>query len=174
MNDSLKGAANSAAVPPTASCKWTRRILVVSLAVNLGVAGLALGAVLHHGPGGHGDMVRNLGFGPYDDALRPEDRMALKAALRSKAGDLKAARVEFAGDAKAILAALRADPFDVATLGAALTGQRDHFAARMKLGSETMGDYLAGLPKQDRLDFADRLENQLLRKRRGGTAPPVK
>jgi uncharacterized membrane protein len=168
MNDTP----NSVLVPPATGSKWTRRIMIASLAVNLGVAGLALGSLFHGGPG-RGDMVRDMGFGPYDAALRPEDRTALRTALRSKTGDLKAARAEFITDAQAILAALRAEPFNPAALGAAMAGQRDHFAARMKLGSDTIRDYLAGLPQKDRLDFADRLEQRLLHGRRGGEAPPV-
>ena len=168
MNDTP----NSALVPQASGPKWTRRIMIASLAVNLAVAGLAVGSLFHGGPG-RGDMVRDLGFGPYDAVLRPEDRMALRSALKSKTGDLRAARSEFITDAQAILAALRAEPFDPAALGAAMAGQRDHFAARMKLGSDTMRDYLSGLPPKDRLDFANRLEQRLLRGRHGGDAPPA-
>lgn len=170
MNDTP----NTEMVAPGTGSKWTRRIMIASLAVNLGIAGLALGAFLHSGPGGPGDMVRDLGFGPYDAVLRPEDRMALRSALRAKTGDLRAVRGEFVTDANAILAALRADPFDPAALDVAMTAQRDHFAARMTLGSQTMRDYLAGLAPKDRLDFADRLEQRLLHGRHGGDGPPGK
>lgn len=152
--------------PPTGG-KGLRWALVASLAVNLGVAGLALGVWLHDGPGGHGPMVRDLGFGPYDDALRPQDRDALRAALRGKLGDLAASRQQMAADVTAVLAALRADPFDANALDAALAAQQAHLSARMKIGNDTMRDFLAALPQADRLAFADRLEAKLKRGRRG-------
>lgn len=170
MNDT----SNTELAAPGTGSKWTRRIMIASLAINLGVAGLALGAFLHGGPGGTGDMARDPGFGPYDAVLRPEDRMALRSALRAKTGDLRAVRGEFITDAQAILAALRAQPFDPAALVVAMSAQRDHFSARMTLGSQTMGDYLVGLSPKDRLDFADRLEQRLLHGRRGGDASPAK
>ena len=141
--------------------KSLRWLLVASLAVNFGVAGMALGAWFHDGPGGRGGMVRDLGFGPYDDALRPQDRDTLKSAMRSKLGDLNASRQQVAADVTAILVALRADPFDATALQAALDAQQAHLSARMKLGNDTMRDFLAGLPQTDRLAFADRLEQHM-------------
>lgn len=157
---------------PAVSSRTVRWALIASLAVNLGVAGMALGAFLHGGPGGRGDMVHDLGFGPYDQALRQQDREALKAAMAAKRGDLQASRAEVAADATAIVASLRAQPFDPAALDAALKGQQDHLAARMKLGSDTLRDYLAALAPQDRLDFADRLEHHLLHGRNPAPTAP--
>ena len=154
---------------PAVSSRGVRWALIASLAVNLAVAGMALGAFLHGGPGGRGDMVHDLGFGPYDQALRPQDRAALKAAMGAKAGDLRASRNEVAQDALAIVAALRAQPFDAATLDAALIQQQNHLGARMKLGNDALHDFLTGLSQQDRLDFADRLEHHL---QHGRDAPP--
>ncbi len=157
---------------PAVSSRGVRWALIASLAVNLGVAGMALGAFLHGGPGGRGDMVHDLGFGPFDQALRPQDRDALKAAMGAKAGDIKATRAEFAQDAMAIIAALRLQPFDPASLDAALTGQQNHLSARMKLGSDALHDFLTGLSEQDRLDFADRMERHLLHGRDAMPPPP--
>lgn len=142
-------------------------MLVASLAVNLGVAGLALGVWFHGGPGGRGPMVRDPGFGPYDDALRPQDRDALRTAIRGKLGDLATSRQQMAADITAVLATLRADPFDPVALDAALAAQQAHLSARMKIGNDTMRDFLTGLPQADRLAFADRLEAHLKRGRRG-------
>ena len=139
-----------------------RIALAVSLALNLGVAGLVGGSFLHGGPGGRGDpMARDMGFGPFDEALRPEDRAVLRKSLVQHAGDLRAARREMQTDATAILTALRADPFDPAGLTAALAIQEQHLADRLRLGSGLIRDFLAALPQQDRLDFADRLEGQM-------------
>jgi uncharacterized membrane protein len=159
--------------PPVARHKLLRWALVASLAVNLTVGGLALGAYLHGPPPGHGGF-RDLGFGPYDAALRPADREALRGAMRAKAGDLAALHGEMAADNAAILSALRAMPFDPAQLNTALDSQQKHLGARMKLGSDTIGDYLASLSPQDRADFADRLEQRLLRGRDAVPSEPAK
>jgi uncharacterized membrane protein len=160
------------APPPAAPAKPGRGLriaLAVSLALNLGVAGLVGGMILHGGPRMHGDMVRDMGFGPFDEVLRPEDRDALRKGLQQRAGDLRAARREMQADAGAILAALRADPFDPAGLTAALDGQRQHLADRLSLGSGLIRDFLLALPQEDRLDFADRLEARM---KHGRDAPP--
>lgn len=128
-------------------------VLVGSLGVNLLVAGLALGAWLHGPPG-----LRDLGFGPFDEAFRMEDRQALRAAVRGRAGDLKAARSQMSADIGGVVAALRAEPFDAEALRSALATQQSHLTARMQIGSEVIGTYLAGLPEADRKAFADRIE----------------
>lgn len=168
MNDTP----NPASGPrPAVTSKTVRLALIVSLAINLGVAGLAIGAFLHGGRDGRGDMVRDLGFGPYDEALRAQDRTMLKAAMRARAGDLQATRVQVAADTTALLAALRTEPFDLNALDAALAAQQAHLGARMKLGSDTMRDFLASLSQEDRFAFADRMEHHL---RHGkDAAPPV-
>lgn len=150
-------AAPSVPAVPGRRLRW---VLIASLAVNLAFGGMMLGAFLHGGPGGR-DMVRDLGFGPYDAALRPEDRVALRSLLRARDTDLTAVRAEARNDFRVILTALRAEPFDAAALNAALGVQQGHLTARMTLGNQTLRDFLAGLSPVDRKDFADRLEARL-------------
>lgn len=159
------------AAPQTSNGKAMRWVLIGSLAVNLAVVGLVVGAYLHDGSGGR-DMVRDMGFGPYDAALRPEDRDTLKSLLRGKSGALKATHGEAADDVRLVLAALRADPFDPAALEASFATQQDHLTARMKLGTQTIRDFLINLPAQDRLAFADRLEQRLLHGKMDGPDSP--
>ena len=149
-----------AAAPQPVKTMTLRWVLIASLAVNLAVGGLVVGTFLKGGPGGH-DLARDMGFGPFDMALRPQDRDALKVLLRARAGNLKSIRAETLADLQRILAALRADPFEVATLDTAFSAQQDHLMARIQLGNQTMLDFLASLSVQERLDFADRLEERL-------------
>lgn len=158
------------APPPPATGRGLRIALAVSVALNLGVLGLAAGAILHDGPGRPG-MVRDMGFGPFDAALRPEDRDDIRKSLMRHAGDLRTARAEMQADAKAILAALRAEPFDPAQLTGALGAQQQHLAERLKLGTGVIGDFLVNLPAEDRIAFADRLEAQM-KHGRGGPPKP--
>lgn len=136
-------------------------VLVLSLGMNLLVAGVAFG-VWVHGPPGPRDG-RDLGFGVFDEAFRPQDRAALRDAVRERSGDLRAARRELSRDVAAVLEALRAEPFDARDLAFALEGQHETLRARLRIGAEVIGDYLSDLPKAERLGFADRLEAQLTR-----------
>lgn len=140
--------------------------LAVSVALNLAVAGLIGGMVLHGGPGGRGDaMVRDFGFGPFEEALQPEDRAALRETVRARMGDIRAARQQMQRDGIAILAALRAEPFDPAALTAALDTQSENISNRLTFGSDVMRDFVLGLTPEARTAFADRLEQHMGRGR---------
>lgn len=149
---------NTAPVAPAP--KTLRWVLVASLALNLAVGGMLLGSFLSGGPGAR-DMARDMGFGPYDAALRPEDRDTLRATLRTKSRDLRANRAMTGADVQAIVTTLRATPFDPAALGKAMRAQQDHLAARMQFGTDAMRDFLISLSPAERLAFADRLEERL-------------
>lgn len=165
------------APPPAPSPKPGRGLriaLAVSVALNLGVAGIVGGSFLHDGPGGRGDMIRDMGFGPFDEALSPGDRDSLRKSLVQHAGDLRAARQQMQSDATAILTALRASPFDPAGLTTALGAQEQHLADRLKLGTGVMRDFLVALPQDERAEFADRLEEHMRHGRgdKGAEAAP--
>ena len=152
--------------PQPAPQRGLKIALAVSVALNLAVVGLIAGAALHGGPGGRGDMmVRDFGFGPFEDALQPDDRAALRNAIKGRMGDVRAARHQMHQDGTAILAALRAEPFDAATLAAALNAQATNIGDRLKFGSEVIRDFVLGLSPEARSAFADRLEQRMRRGR---------
>lgn len=148
---------------PSAPGKGKARtvVLVVSLGLNLLVAGMAVGAWMH-GPPGPRDG-RDLGFGPFDEVFRPEDRLSLRDAVRARAGDLRAARSQMSTDMQAVISALRAEPFDPAALKAALARQQDNLTRRIGIGTEVITDYLSALPAERRAEFADRIEEKVRR-----------
>ncbi len=146
--------------------------LAVSVALNLGIAGLIGGIAWHGGPGGRGDMmVRDFGFGPFNDALSPEDRQALRQSVMDRAGDIREARRQMQADGANILAALRAEPFDPAALAAAIDAQAGHLGERLKFGSDVIRDHILGLSPEARAAFADRLERRM-RHGRDDDRPP--
>jgi uncharacterized membrane protein len=136
-----------------------RVALGLSLGVNLLVAGLAVGAWMH-GPPGLRDG-KDLGFGPFDEAFRPEDRAGLRDAVRAKSGNLRDLRRVMGEDLASVVAALRAEPFDPGALKAALATQAQHLSQRMAVGTEVIGTYLLALPEAERHAFADRIEHRL-------------
>ena len=72
--------ATDTATPPTRAPRWMKIVLALSLALNLAVAGLALGAFLKDGP--RRGMPRDLSFGPFTEAFSADDRRALREAFR--------------------------------------------------------------------------------------------
>jgi len=65
--------------------------------------------------------------------------------------------------AEALLAALRADPFDPAALDAAMATMRGRLEAQLALGGEALRGLLLRMEPAERLAFADRLEKSLRR-----------
>jgi len=136
-----------------------RVVLVVSLALNLLVAGATVGMVLRGGP--PPVAVRDLGFGPFTAALSPEDRAALRRewlARSGGAGDVRRATRE---DLRALLAVLRAEPFDPKALHVILERGAERTSGRLELGLSLIEGRVKALSTAERLAFADRLEREL-------------
>jgi uncharacterized membrane protein len=146
-----------------ATPRWMKIALVVSVALNLAVAGLVLGAWLGDGP--HKGMPRDLSFGPFSDALSDADRRALRKDLMGRAGEFRSSREAARAEFVALLNALRADPFDPAAMTAALTAIETRNAERLDLGRSLIEARLIAMSAAERKAFADRLEKGL---RRGG------
>lgn len=154
--------------------RWTRVVLVLSLAANLAVAGLVLGAWLTHDRPGHRDggprgardldrdrVVRELGFGPYASAIPREGRDGLKEAVEAHRGDLRANRDALRNAFEATLDTLRADPFDRAAMAAQMAAQRSAIEGSQKIGHEILLDRLEAMSAAERAEFANRLERGL-------------
>lgn len=161
-------------IPPVAAAKGgsgrgLRWALAVSVALNLAVAGGMIGAAINVGGiGPRADFARDLGFGPFTEALKPEERDALRKAFFARAPDLRNARRQNWADMAALLAALRAEPFDAAGLTGLLVAQNQRMAGQLALGQALMRDFLIEMDPAARLDFADRLEERLRHRRDRG------
>jgi uncharacterized membrane protein len=152
--------------PKPATGRGLRIALAVSVALNLAVAGVVVGAVLRGGP--HRDMVRNLDFGPFTEALSPGDRSALRRDFFARAPDMRDLRKGMREDLDGMLTALRATPFDADALRAAMEKQGQHTTDRLKMGQDLIFNRIAAMSDQDRASFADRLESRLMRGPRNG------
>ena len=141
--------------------KGLRIVLAVSVALNLAVAGLFAGSFLKDHEDGGPRGVREIGFGPFSEALSREDRKALRRALLARMPEMRQARQAAAQDAQTLLGVLRADPFDPAQLAAVLEVQRVRMAARFEVGQSLMRDLLVAMTPEARRAFADRLEKRL-------------
>lgn len=162
--DMTPSPAPAAAPPaPPRTRGWIRILLAVSLALNLAVAGLAVGAFVKNGgpPPRHDE--RDMGLGPLGDALSREDRRALRKEFLARFPELKIGRAALQADFAALMAALRADPFDPVALDAAVQVISDRNTERLATIRDIISDYLKSLTPEARVAFADRLEKALSR-----------
>lgn len=107
---------------------WLKILLGVSLALNLAVAGFFVGAFLRDGTeGGKGQRGPGLGaFGaPYMMALPREDRRDIRHEMKASHDASVPSRVERRALFDAVLATLRASPFDAAALQDAASQQAE-------------------------------------------------
>lgn len=147
---------------------WVRTLLVVSLAINLGVAGLAVGAFVKNGGPPPRMEGRDLGLGPMGDALNRDDRRALRKAFLARFPELKAGRAALQADFAALIDALRAEPFDPAAVDAAILVIADRNSERLASIRDIFSNYLVSLSPEARSAFADRLQASLSRDDRKG------
>jgi len=137
--------------------------LAASVALNLAVAGLAVGAFLRDGP--RGGMPRDMSFGPFSEALDAADRKAIRQSLMGRMGEFREQRQAAKAEFEALLAALRAEPFDPAAMQSALAAIEARNSERLELGRSLIETRLSEMSPEARRAFADRLEAGL---RRGG------
>lgn len=156
------------------SPRWMRITLGLSLALNLAVLGVVGGALLRdHDRGPRPAQVRDLGFGPFSDALSPEDSKALREAFLAVGPDFRAARRDMRNDLAQVLATLRADPFEPDAFRTVLERQSTRGAEMLELGQTLLAERVALMSAEARRAFADRLEASLTRgpDRRKGDDP---
>jgi hypothetical protein len=146
---------------------WLRVLLGLSLALNLGVAGLAVGAAIRFGD--KPERIRPpmpLGALMFKELPR-EDRKLLRDRDRDSREDREARR---RAEAAELDAALRAVPFDPAPLEAFI----DRDAARQAEFADAMRDAwltrVKAMTEVERAQYADRLQEAL--KRQDAHRPP--
>lgn len=172
--------ANSGSSPPPQAPvkpagRWIRIALAVSLALNLAIAGIVAGAMLHGGGPLQAKMMSgDIGFGPFTEALSKDERAQLRGAFIVAVPDFRDARLAVRADFKDLLSQLRAVPFDADALRATFDSQATRNLDRLKLGQHLIFNLLIGMTDDARQAFAGRLEETLARgpKHRDGRANP--
>jgi uncharacterized membrane protein len=150
------------ATAPSPGPRWIRIALAVSVALNLAVAGLAIGAWVKDGPGR--GMPREMSFGPFTDALSDSDRQEIRKLLGERRQGLRAEREAARAELQSLLATLRAAPFDPAAAQAALSAISSRATDRLDLGRSLIEARILAMSDAERLAFADRLERGLKRR----------
>jgi uncharacterized membrane protein len=147
---------------------WVKGVFVLSLALNLAVAGFVIGGVARHGndmrhgrPTEARSAMADLGFGPVLAALPREHRRALGESLRAQAGSMIENRESLSREVGAVLDAVRATPFDEAAMRDILEEQRTRIDTRVRTARALMVAQIAQMSDDERAQFADRLEHSL-------------
>ncbi len=144
---------------------WITVVLFISLALNLAVAGLAIGAALRHDDIRDRASVRSDPFGgPYTGALSREDRRAIWREMRAMHAEGRPARADIRADFDAVVQALRAEPYDPATVQIIVERQFQAGLERQQIGQELLLQRIARMDATARAAFADRLEERLERR----------
>ena len=139
--------------------RWMRVLLVLSLALNLLVAGLLIGDALTGGGPGRGPRPAEMALGPVAQALDPADRRAILGTLRGHPGLRPLGREERVAGLQEIAAAARTEPFDQDRLRAALSRQAERMAGAAEAVQEALLTRLSAMTPEERAAFADRLLN---------------
>ncbi len=137
-----------------------RGVLVVSLALNLAVAGIIGGAMVSGRLGERASPRIDFGVGPVARALSDDERRAIGRELRA---DRSLRGHDFRGQMAAVAASLRADPYDPAVTLALLEEQADRLSQVQARARMAVLDRIAAMPPERRQAFADRLEQELRR-----------
>jgi len=147
---------------------WTRVLLFTSLAINLLVVGMVAGAFIRSGGGpgrmaGEGAVLRDMGYGPYGQALTPEERRAMRGAVARKAQDLATNREALRQQMQTLLEALRKQPYDPAVVHAIVTQQQTRLKERWDIGRDLLLGHIDAMTDAERAQYAKRLARILRR-----------
>ncbi len=142
--------------PKKSISRATRILLVVSLALNLLVGGVIVGAVLSGKAGGPPRFDLNLG--PYVRALAPEQRRQIGEALRGRDDLRPLGPRERRINKTAFITALNADPFDATVIEDQLSDQRNRTTRLVDAGQAALVDIIRNMTAEERSAFADRLD----------------
>lgn len=140
-------------------------LLFASLALNLLVVGLVLGAAFSHRADDdhrHRSHVSQPG-GPLAAALERRDRRAVGRELRQAIGAERAAQGSARSSYGNVIAVLTATPYDADAMRAAVTAQMQPAIRRVELGVDILLDRLDGMTPAERAAYAERLQEVLER-----------
>lgn len=139
-----------------------RIALILSLTVNLLILGLVLGTLAGRDRDGRRNFA-DIGFYPFIMALPDPQRRELGAELVKRAGDLRQNREALRQEFEALLAALRADPYDPEAVRTSVEAQQTRLAQRQDIGRALLFERLEAMSVADRRAFADALEERMRR-----------
>lgn len=149
---------------------WMRALLILSLALNLLVAGIVAGGLtgkLRHPPPALGEV----NLGAFTPALTDEDRRAIRDRAMHEGLSYREAMRTARAEQAAIIAALRAEPWDREAIVGLMGQIQGRAATRMDLGGRLVLERLDAMSPGQRKELADRMEAAASRKDRDRKRP---
>ncbi|MXQ06315.1 periplasmic heavy metal sensor [Alphaproteobacteria bacterium GH1-50] len=146
--------------------RWMWPLLVVSLALNLLVAGVIIGALMRGDGERPPGAARSLIGEPFVRALDEDDRRAFLREMVGNRDRLRANRADLRARLEALLSAIAAEDFDRARVAAILAEQRQLAVRRQDIGETLLLDRLEGMSVEERRGYAERLERAFRRRPR--------
>lgn len=146
--------------------RMVKILLAASLMCNLAVGGIFAGMWLRQGEGPPPpSAMRNLAFGPYGEAMSRPQRKALARSFSQSHADPRAMRAQMESEFAQILVALRQVPLDEGALRQAVSTQQARALQRMEDAQKSLLGVILQMTDEERLTFAQKLEEELSRKR---------
>jgi uncharacterized membrane protein len=145
---------------PSRDRRLMRIVLVTSLALNLAVVGLAAGWALRHAGDAKPSRLDMAG-GPLTRALSREDRREIGQQMRQAWREADDGRGDLRESYDALVADLRAVPFDPGRVSKRMRQHRERFAVRFELGQDVLVRHLANMSDAERRAYAERLEDRI-------------
>lgn len=137
---------------------WTKTLLVISLGLNLLVAGMVVGSAFSHRKGGRPDPFLGGGMRPYVSSLPEKQREHVRDRLLHNREAARAARQELRQSARNVRDAITAEPFDADALNTAFAAQRSVYDGIAANGHHALVEILAGMSDAERAQFIARLK----------------
>jgi len=151
-----------AQTPKRPSCLW-RVVLVVSLALNLAVAGIVVGSLVSGRSGPDGPRSFDLGQGAMTRVLEPAERRQIGRNLRSN----RALRdMNPREGVSAMVAAITADPFDPKALEQVMMQQSERIGSVQTQARAAFLDTITNMTPERRAEFAADLAEEMSKPRR--------
>ncbi len=139
---------------------WFRIVLGLSLALNLAVVGVVAGAAWRHGGKDRMRGPGHPGGAALYRALPPDERRAFRDDLRARHPDL---HNPAQNGQDALIAALRARPFDPQALAAAMSAEAARREVWQRAVQQVWLERVTAMDDAARATFADRIEEISLR-----------
>jgi uncharacterized membrane protein len=141
--------------------RWPLRLLLIaSLTLNFLMIGLAIGAVIA-GPHGRRPPSMELDLGPFASALDREDRRAIAREMMGRHDERAFSRRDREEMMRALVDALRAEPFSPDRLRNLIEDQREVVQAAQGRALDAVLGRIIAMSPESRLAFADRLAGNL-------------
>lgn len=139
---------------------WIKILLVVSLGLNLAVAGLVIGAKLS----GHGDKRTHFagatGLRIFMQALPDPKRREVRKYFRVNRTRIHANGEAMHSTMQSIHVAIIARPFDANALHAAFAAQRVHITTSTKDAQKAFVAIISGMTDTQRMDYVNTMQEQ--------------